>query len=138
MKYIGFLFHIYQPPTQEPWIVRKIVDESYSPLTRTIRDFPNLRFIMNINLSLVEHLDKFAPEVLANICAAHAQGNLELTGSGAYHPIFPLIPRREVIRQLELNEQGIRRLLTDEFQPRGVAGDGLRVSVGAAVRRTGL
>nr|VFJ93152.1 MAG: Glycosyl hydrolase family 57 [Candidatus Kentron sp. H]VFJ94038.1 MAG: Glycosyl hydrolase family 57 [Candidatus Kentron sp. H]VFK00702.1 MAG: Glycosyl hydrolase family 57 [Candidatus Kentron sp. H] len=60
------------------------------------------------------------PRLLANTRAAHEQGNLELTTNGAYHPIFPLLPRGEVIRQLELNEEGIRRLLTDKFQPNGV------------------
>nr|VFJ44495.1 MAG: Glycosyl hydrolase family 57 [Candidatus Kentron sp. FM]VFJ50174.1 MAG: Glycosyl hydrolase family 57 [Candidatus Kentron sp. FM]VFK06594.1 MAG: Glycosyl hydrolase family 57 [Candidatus Kentron sp. FM] len=121
MKYVSFLFHIYQPPIQDPRIIREIVNESYLPLTQAIRDFPDLHFTMNINLSLVEHLYEFAPQVLTNIRAAYEQGNLELTNSGAYHPIFPLLPREEVIRQLELNEQGIRKLLPiDEFRPKGV------------------
>nr|VFJ93148.1 MAG: hypothetical protein BECKH772A_GA0070896_100538 [Candidatus Kentron sp. H]VFJ94035.1 MAG: hypothetical protein BECKH772B_GA0070898_100548 [Candidatus Kentron sp. H]VFK00700.1 MAG: hypothetical protein BECKH772C_GA0070978_100518 [Candidatus Kentron sp. H] len=61
MKYVNFLFHIYQPPIQDHWIVAKIVEESYPPLTQAIRDFPDLPFTMNINLSLVEDLYEFAP-----------------------------------------------------------------------------
>ncbi len=75
---------------------------------------------MNINLSLVEQLDRQAPQIINNIKKAHEKGNLELTSSGAYHPIFPLLPDDEINKQLKINDQGNRRLLTDSFQPKGV------------------
>ena len=122
MKYVSFLFHIYQPPIQSDDIISKIVQESYLPLTKQILAFNNLKFTLNVNYSLTEHLDKIAPEVLDNIRQAYNNGNghLELTTSGAYHPIFPLIPEAETIKQLELNNEGNKNKLISSFAPQGV------------------
>jgi predicted glycosyl hydrolase (DUF1957 family) len=120
MKYINLFFHIYQPPLQNAQVLSEIVQESYNPLTRQIREFRDLKFTLNINYSLVELLNNGFPEILANIRKAHENGNLELTTTGAYHPIFPLIPEEEVKRQLEINVSGIRRLLAPSFDPKGV------------------
>jgi predicted glycosyl hydrolase (DUF1957 family) len=121
MKYINLFFHIYQPPTQDDKVLGQIVQESYGPLTRQFLEFQDLKFTLNINYSLVEllHNDGF-PEILTNIRKAHDSGNLELTATGAYHPIFPLIPEEEVKKQLDINDVGIKRLLTPSFKPEGV------------------
>ena len=120
MKFVNFLFHIYQPPVQEFDMLAKIVRESYEPLTRKIREASGLKFTLNINYSLVELLHDPFPQILENIRAAHDEGILELTETGAYHPIFPLIPYEEVERQIRLNHEGNQRLLTAEFNPQGV------------------
>jgi len=120
MKYVNFLFHIYQPPVQQNDVLDRIVREAYEPLTRVIRDFADLRFTLNVNFSLIELLNERSPQVIENIRTAYENGTLELTATGAYHPLFPLIPQREVQRQLELNQQGNERLLAANFQPEGV------------------
>jgi predicted glycosyl hydrolase (DUF1957 family) len=120
MKYINFFFHIYQPPIQDTEVIQKVVEECYLPLTRQILAFQDLKFTLNINFSLIEHLDRVAPEVLTNIRKAYENGNLELTESGAYHPIFPLIPEEEVKKQLNLNNQGSKAVLIKDFAPQGV------------------
>lgn len=120
MKYLNLFFHIYQPPFQDATVIQKIVDECYLPLTRQIAAFRDLKFTLNINFSLTEHLDHIAPEVLRNIREANKNGQLELTESGAYHPIFPLIPQAEVETQLRLNRAGNQRLLVPAFAPQGI------------------
>lgn len=120
MKYVNFLFHIYQPPVQDAKTLAKIVEESYAPLTRRIREFSDLKFTLNINFSLVELLNESFPEIIENIREAYERGNLELTATGAYHPIFPLIPLEEVRSQVKLNNQGNRRLLSKKFKPEGI------------------
>lgn len=120
MKYVNFLFHIYQPPTQNPQILERIVDECYMPLVELFVEFSDLRFSLNIPFSLVEQLERAHPEVLDRIRQAHADGTLELTATAAYHPILPLIPEDEVQRQLEINLKGNRRYLSQDFDPEGV------------------
>lgn len=120
MKYVNFLFHIYQPPTQSPGVVDRIVAECYRPLTELFLEFSDLRFTLNLTYSLVELLKDPYPEVLANIRAAQVAGTLELTATGAYHPIFPLIPEEEVRRQLRINRDRNRRDLAPDFNPVGV------------------
>lgn len=120
MKYVSFLFHIYQPPVQSKEILTRIVQESYEPLTRKICEYSDLKFTLNVNFSLVELLNERFPDVLANIKNAYESGSLELTATGAYHPIFPLVPLDEVKRQLDINELGNRKFLSTAFRPEGV------------------
>ena len=120
MKYVNFLFHIYQPPVQDAQTLAEVVEQSYRPLTRQIKAFPDLRFTMNINLSLVELLSGPFSDILEDIREAHDRGSLELTATGAYHPVFPLIPLQEVQRQIQLNDAGMHRLLSDSYKPEGI------------------
>lgn len=120
MKYVNFLFHIYQPPLQDERVLAEIVKQSYEPLTRQIRAFHDLRVTLNINFSLVELLSESYPHVIENIQSACEAGALEFTGTGAYHPIFPLIPIKEVERQIELNNKGNHNLLSIPFKPEGI------------------
>jgi predicted glycosyl hydrolase (DUF1957 family) len=120
VKYVNFLFHIYQPPVQTEKILAQIVQQSYEPLTRKICEYSDLKFTLNVNFSLVELLNESFPDVIANIKTAHEFGSLELTATGAYHPIFPLVPPAEVEKQLDINLRGNQRLLTAAFRPKGV------------------
>lgn len=120
MKYVNFLFHIYQPPNQDFDILTRVVEQSYSPLLRQIEEFGDLRFTLNINFSLVELLSSAFPNLLEKIGRLYERGNLELTATAAYHPILPLIPVSEVTRQLKINRDGNRRLLSHSFDPEGV------------------
>ena len=116
MKYVGLLLHFYQPPTQDPDIVRKIHSECYLPLFRLLRD-SGVRVTVNINYSLTEQLSALSLSGLEVI--SEAEG-IEFSDSGAYHPILPLLEPSETARQLALNSMGNRKLLGSHFAPTGV------------------
>ncbi len=116
MKHIGLLLHFYQPPTQDPGIVRKICEECYQPLFSMLKDVGS-EVTVNMNLSLTEQLAALEPATLKTVSELTS---CSFTSSGAYHPIFPLIPSGEVKRQLELNDSGNRRYLGDVYTPSGV------------------
>lgn len=121
MKYIGILLHIYQPPTNLKEIVQKIADTSYIPLMKVINAEQNAKFSLNINYSLTEQLVKYGyHQLIDSIKEAADTGKIEFTESGAYHPIFPLIPENEMIRQLTLNYQGNKDVFGNCFQPKGI------------------
>ena len=116
MKYIGLLLHLYQPPTQDINIVEKIDRECYLPLSALLRN-ENIPVSINLCFSLTEHLEKLKSGTISNLLSADA---VEFTTSGAYHPIFPLIPEIEVARQIEINNYGNRKFLGDRYSPEGV------------------
>jgi len=120
LKYVNFLFHIYQPPTQDPRVLDRIAEECYGPLSELFIELADLRFSLNIPYSLVEQLQVGHPEVLDRIRRAWAAGTLELTATAAYHPILPLIPENEARRQLAISLEGLRRWLGPGFAPEGV------------------
>ncbi len=105
MLWSNFL-HIYQPPTQKELWVRRIADESYRKVFAGLLKIPRARITLNINGVLCELLDRYGGrDVLEMIHKLLERGQLELTGSAKYHAFLPLIPKREVERQIQLNEQ---------------------------------
>jgi len=47
------------------------------------------------------------------------RGQIEFTGSAMYHPILPLIPREEVVRQIKLNSEANRKYFGEVYKPTG-------------------
>jgi len=115
MKHIGLLLHFYQPPTQDPEIVKRIDLECYRPLFQLLLD-TGVPVTINMNYSLTEQLAEFAPETLKIVSKLSEQ---TFTSSGAFHPIFPLIPEDEVRRQLLLNDLGNKKLIGEGYSPIG-------------------
>ena len=119
--YISFVLHIYQPPTQKPEILKKICKESYKPLINLLLENPNFKLTLNINGSLVELLQFYQEEsILEGIRTLVKRNQIELVGSSCYHAILPLIPKEEIIRQINLNEEIQYKILGQEiFKPKG-------------------
>ena len=114
------IFHFYQPPTQFPAVLKKICAESYRPLIDLLGEFERARATVNINGSLTQMLlDCGAQDVVDGLRGLAERGRIELLGSAMYHPILPLIPQSEVVRQIDLNHATNRRAFGDVYAPRG-------------------
>lgn len=119
MKWAHFL-HIYQPADQHPGILEKIVNESYRPLLKGFLRTPETKVTLNINGTLVEKLFEHGyRDVLEDIKVLVDMGRLELTGSAKYHAFLPLLPEKEVERQIRLNEETMKKYLGDAFVKKG-------------------
>ncbi|MCK5131168.1 MAG: hypothetical protein KAR40_03335 [Candidatus Sabulitectum sp.] len=116
MKHVGFLLHFYQPPSQDPEIVKRIDRECYRPLFKLLLE-TGVEVTVNMNYSLTEQLARYAPETLEIVSEL---SSCIFTSSGAYHPILPLIPGKEAERQIELNDRGNRKLIGEVYNPEGV------------------
>ncbi|MHA1441576.1 MAG: hypothetical protein ACTSPK_06925, partial [Candidatus Heimdallarchaeota archaeon] len=118
--YVSFVFHIYQPPTQKPKILKQIIKESYQPLLTLLQNNPDAQLTFNINGSLTELFMLYEEEtILTLLTDLVSKEQIDLIGSSCYHAILPLIPGEEILRQIELNEDMHRKVLGDKFQPKG-------------------
>ena len=114
------VFHFYQPPTQFPAVLKRICHESYRPLIELLGEFERARATVNINGSLTQMLlDCGAQDVVDGLRRLAQDGRIELLGSAMYHPILPLIPEAEIVRQIELNQATNRRAFGAVYAPRG-------------------
>lgn len=119
MVWANFL-HIYQPPTQKPEILEKVVKESYRKVFKGLLDIPAAKFTLNISACLTELLEKYHFEdVLNDIKKLAENGQIEFTGSAKYHPLLPRLPKDEAVRQIKLNIETNRRVFGDLFEPKG-------------------
>lgn len=110
MLYWAPLLHIYQPPTQEPKVLKKIDKECYKPLLNVISESENAKFSLNINGVLIELLYEHGlsdtMELLKDLVA---EGKIEIVGTAKFHPILPLIPKKEARHQVQMNEETNRK-----------------------------
>jgi predicted glycosyl hydrolase (DUF1957 family) len=119
MYWANFL-HIYQPPTQTKEIVHKVTVECYRVLVKVLEQSPQAKITLNINAVLTEQLNRYGfGDVIKGLKRLAERGQIEFTGSAMYHPILPLIPKEEVIRQIKLNSEVNRRYFGEVYCPQG-------------------
>jgi len=119
MLWSNFL-HIYQPYNQQLDILERIVNESYRPLLTGFKKNKKAKVTLNINGGLVELLVKNGyTDVIEDIRILAERGQLEFTASAMYHPFLPLLPDKEVKRQIELNSQTNKKYFGEIYQPKG-------------------
>ena len=83
-------------------------------------DNPGFRATFNFNGALLKLLsEKGYGDVIVSLKALVERGQIELTGSAAYHPFLPLIPREEKLRQIRLNDEISRKFLGKVYSPCG-------------------
>ena len=119
MYWINFL-HIYQPPTQKPYWIKRVAAESYNKLTKGLLQNKETKTTLNINACLTELLIKNGrQDIVKNIKTLAQRGQIEFTASAKYHPFLPLIPKTEIIRQIRLNTQTNQKYFGRLYQPQG-------------------
>jgi alpha-amylase/alpha-mannosidase (GH57 family) len=115
------LWHIYQPPVQtKEWLV-KVADESYRKIIELYSDFPDARFTLNINASLTQLLmDHGLWDVIEGFKKMAENGQLEFVSTPCFHTICPLLPEKEIIRQIKINDEINKKAFGDAYKPTGV------------------
>lgn len=106
--WVNFL-HMYQPPLQDKGVLAQVSIESYDYLLTLLEKYPQYKLTLNICGSLLEQLDQEQNKLLVRLQKLVKAKRIELVGSAYYHPILPLLNRAEVIRQIRLNEEAIRK-----------------------------
>lgn len=83
-------------------------------------EHPNLKMTINISGCLLERLvDAGESKFIERLCFLVKKGRIELTGSAYYHGFLPLLPEREVIRQIKANEKILKKIFGKNFKPSG-------------------
>ena len=108
LVWVNFL-HIYQPPWQSAGIFEKAANQSYDYLLSLLEKYPNWQITLNVTGNLLEMLATQRPDLLARLRKLVKAQRVELTASAYYHPILPLLPESEIVRQIELNQQSLKK-----------------------------
>lgn len=105
---LAFLLHIYQPPTQDSKKVEEITQSSYLPLLKSIKQKADFKITLNIPLSLSYLLQTSSgSQVLGMIKELYELEKIELTSTGAYHPLLTKLPDDLIEEEVILNERGL-------------------------------
>lgn len=139
MIWLNFL-HLYQPANTEPYNIRTALDKSYWRLLRLVEEHSDLRFTFNISACLLERLeDANEKAFLERLKFLVKKGRIELTGSAYYHGFLPLLPEKEVVKQIKENEKKLKSIFGKNFKPAGFFLPEMAYSVNVAkiVKRLG-
>jgi len=119
VKWLNFL-HLYQPANQQKDILEAVVKESYFPIFKKINRTEKISLTMNITGSLLELFERDGyTELLDLIRTVVEEGKVELTGSCKFHAFLPLIPEKEIKRQVLQNNETLERVLGFSYKPKG-------------------
>ncbi|MBU0648495.1 hypothetical protein KJ969_00040 [Patescibacteria group bacterium] len=119
LTWVNFL-HIYQPPAQFPEILDRVARESYLELIALATRCKRFSFTLNINACLAEQLvERGHKKVIDGLLRLARRGQIEFTGSAAYHAILPLLPEHEIIHQIKKNDEINKRIFGAAYKPTG-------------------
>lgn len=119
MIWINFL-HLYQPANIEDYKIREALDKSYWRLLRLVEEHPNLKMTWNISGCLLERIEGLPKNnFIERLNHLVKRGQIELTGSAAYHGLLPLLPEGEVISQIKNNEKILKKYFGASFKKAG-------------------
>ncbi len=108
ITWVNFL-HIYQPPWQTVGVLEQVASQSYEYLISLFKKYPQYKATINISGCLLDVLFELRPDLIKDLQALVKRGQIELTGSSKFHALLPLLDPVEVVRQIKLNEEALRR-----------------------------
>ncbi|MDD4902438.1 MAG: hypothetical protein PHE24_04875 [Patescibacteria group bacterium] len=119
MLWINFL-HLYQPPDSESYIIKEATEKSYERIVAALENNPSTKITMNITGCLIERWQELHYfDLLERLKKLIASGRIELCGSVAYHCLMPLVPKKEVARQIKENTRILKAVFGEDLKLRG-------------------
>lgn len=105
---LAFVLHLYQPSTQSESEFRKITSECYVPLIKLIKNKSDLHITLNLPLSLLDQFETYGYiDLLNQLHDLVTSEKVEVTGSGAYHPLLTKYDSDLITKQIILNEYAL-------------------------------
>ena len=119
MKWINFL-HLYQPVNTDSYNIEEANEKSYKRILRALEENGNIKFTLNVAGCLILRWEEMGEnDLIRRLFDLVKKGQVELTGTAMYHPILPLMPKEEVVRQIKENEKILKKYLGENYKPNG-------------------
>lgn len=119
ITWVNFL-HFYQPPYADNETIIEATEQSYQRIVSALKRNPDIKFTFNITGCLLDKWNELGfTELINDIKQLVQTKQVELTGSAAFHPILPLLPKSEIEQQIKLNEKILKKYFGDNLKLNG-------------------
>ncbi len=109
ITWINFL-HFYQPATADNETIIEATEKSYNRIIGALKRNPKIKFTFNITACLLDRwLALGYGQLIEEVKELINNGQIELTGSAAFHPILPLLPAAEIKRNILINQELLKK-----------------------------
>lgn len=110
----------YDAPESNERVVHKVAEKSYLPanamLLKLLREHPEFRVSISITGTVIEQLEKWAPEALASFQELVATGRVELVAETYHHSLAFFYSRQEFETQVEMHRAKLQSVF--QYTPR--------------------
>lgn len=114
------LLHFYQPPSADNETIIEAAEKSYKRIVSALKRHPQIKFTLNLTGCLLDRLAVLGYlELINDLKVMLLSGQIELIGSAAFHPILALLPDKEIIRQIKINEEILKKYFGPKFKAQG-------------------
>ena len=114
---LSMLFHCYQPVFNFDREIEDAYKKAYLPLLKMLEEFSGVKASFHFSGNTLEWIEKEHPRFIDKIGKLIKHGQIELLGGGCFEPVMALIPERDRIGQIGMNNEIIKRLFG--IKPRG-------------------
>jgi len=108
----------YESKTSNEAIIKKVANKSYLPtnqiLLRLLNDHPEFNFSISITGTVLEQLEKWAPEALRSFQELVATGKVEIVSETYHHSLAFFYSMSEFETQVEMHKNKIKQLFNYE------------------------
>jgi alpha-amylase len=104
----------YQAGTNNERIIHKVAEKSYRPTNALLKELlsthPNFSFSLSITGTLIDQLQLWAPDVIADFQELVATGRVEIVAETYHHSLAFFYSREEFARQVDMHRKKIKEL----------------------------
>ena len=114
---LAMLFHCYQPVFNFDREIENAYKKAYLPLLEMLEEFPGVKASFHFSGNTLEWIEREYPQFIDKVESLIGCGQIELLGGGCFEPVMALIPERDRIGQIGMNDAILQRLFGTK--PRG-------------------
>jgi hypothetical protein len=120
--FLALVVELYLPPSVQGEGVAEIAEQAYRPMLQLLERYRNQAAVtIAIDPALAtELLRRGQGGILHGLAALSESGSAELAAGSKNHALLPLIPKREVERQIRLGDELMREALGWAWRPQGL------------------
>jgi len=104
----------YNDDTSNERIVRKVAEKSYLPtnarLLKMLHENPDFKLSMSITGTVIEQLERWAPEVLETFRKLTETGRVEIVAETYHHSLAFFYSRKEFEAQVKMHEEKVQKV----------------------------
>ena len=104
----------YEQQESNERILKKVAEKSYLPtnarLLHLLENNPNFKLSLSITGTVIEQLERWAPEVLESFRRLTATGQVEIVGETYHHSLAFFYSRAEFEMQVEMHKQKVQQV----------------------------
>ena len=108
--------HCHQPVGNFDHVIRQAADLAYRPFLKVLEDHPEIPVALHYSGILYEWFEKHAPDIMDLLGKLSERNQIEFLGGGFYEPILMMLPERDRLGQMKMQNDYIKQTFGTEVR----------------------